>query len=268
VTDHPIIFSAPMILALLDGRKIQTRRIIKNVRQDNNIVFRKATKTKMGITTHVTDAPENPKLLPIRASVGDRLWVREAWRIGAWAAECYARGDDERSSSVAIDYLADVFARKEWLQGDDCDMMLRLMNQSREDAIADGRFEPDKHFQYRWSPGQSPCRARPSIFMPRWASRLTLTVTDVRVQRLQDISEADAWAEGCKRGEPTDNGGWFPSTEPGPRGSEIGWDCARDWFADLWDSINGPEAWDANPWVAVYSFTVAQGNIDQMETTK
>lgn len=98
----------------------------------------------------------------------------------------------------------------------------------------------------------------PSIHMPRWASRITLEITGVRVERVQDISEEDAWAEGCKRGLPTDNGGYFPAEElddaNDPRSSATGWDCARDWYGDLWDSINGKGAWDANPWVWVLKF--------------
>jgi hypothetical protein len=88
----------------------------------------------------------------------------------------------------------------------------------------------------------------PSIHMPRWASRITLTVTDVRVQRLQDISRGDAMDEGCP----------LPNMADGPD--------PRDWFADLWDSLNAKRApWDSNPWVAAYTFTVEQRNIDQQE---
>ena len=97
-------------------------------------------------------------------------------------------------------------------------------------------------------------KKRPSIHMPRWASRLTLTVTEVGVQRLQDISEADAVAEGCE----CDVDGWrdylFPSTQ-----------CcgtARESYRTLWNSLHGPDAWDLNPWVAAYTFTVHRCNID------
>lgn len=97
-----------------------------------------------------------------------------------------------------------------------------------------------------------------SIHMPRQASRLTLTVTDVRVQRLQDISEADAVAEGCKvirescyvfGGTAYDRSGLCHSSPVAA-------------YSILWDHINGAGSWDANPWVAVYAFTVARGNID------
>ncbi len=91
--------------------------------------------------------------------------------------------------------------------------------------------------------------------MPSEASRLTLIVSSLRVERLQAITEADAWAEGCPPGEPNDNGGRFPADEPDTSGiGLVGYDCARDWFADLWDSIYGPGSWDANQWVWVYTF--------------
>ncbi len=105
------------------------------------------------------------------------------------------------------------------------------------------------------------CEFFPSIHMPRRFSRLTLVVTDVRVQRLQDVSEEDALAEGAyvapRSRRVADSyaamavaGHWFAS--------------ARTWYADLWDRINGPGAWDANPWVAAYTFTVHQQNIDAL----
>jgi hypothetical protein len=98
--------------------------------------------------------------------------------------------------------------------------------------------------------------------MPKWASRLTLLVTDVRIERLQDISEADAIAEGIEhsKDQPGDvSPGWrnycdprWRYSLPTPGGS----------YATLWDSINGPGAWDANPWVVAISFEVKRGNIN------
>ncbi len=78
--------------------------------------------------------------------------------------------------------------------------------------------------------------------MPRWASRITLEITSVRVERLQEISEADAQAEGWTRRPEV-------STDP-----QVHKEAARDWFMDLWESINGPGSWDANPWVWVIEF--------------
>ncbi len=89
--------------------------------------------------------------------------------------------------------------------------------------------------------------------MPRWASRLTLTVTDVRVQRLQEISEEDALTQKAFRYEAADACALRVAAIL-PRA-----------FRDLWNSIHGPDAWDANPWVAAISFTVHRCNIDTME---
>jgi hypothetical protein len=86
--------------------------------------------------------------------------------------------------------------------------------------------------------------------MPRWASRLTLIVTDVRVQRLQDISEEDARAEGIFTPE-------IGYVNLGKKAPVIQ-------YAMLWNSLHGPDAWDANPWVSAITFTVHHGNIDQM----
>lgn len=100
---------------------------------------------------------------------------------------------------------------------------------------------------------------RPSIHMPRWASRLTLTVTEVRVQRLQDISDADARAEGAYIGK---RSGRVADSHFAMAVAGEYFHTARGWYADLWDRINGPGAWAANPWVVALTFTVAQRNID------
>lgn len=100
-------------------------------------------------------------------------------------------------------------------------------------------------------------RWRPSIHMPRWASRLTLELTEVRVERLQAISEVNARAEGCHHNGPCDHA--RRSCE------EIGCfgpNSYRGVYADLWNSIDGPGSWEANPWVWVLSFRVHQQNVD------
>lgn len=108
---------------------------------------------------------------------------------------------------------------------------------------------------------------RSPITMPKWAARTWLRCTGVEVRRVQTISEDDAWAVGCPKGDPTDNGGWFPKEELQPDGSEMGWDCPEDWVADKWDEQYAPKprkraggtippktatalSWDANPWAA------------------
>lgn len=201
--DRPILFSGPMVRALLDGRKTQTRRIFVPPAPY-------APHDDIGVEVAVGSiAP--------RIKAGDRLWVREAHYKtddGDYERAVCAVDDDEvRDHLATIDRLKASHPQVDW-----------------------GRH----------------ARLRPGIHMPRWASRLTLTVTDVRVQRLQDISEEDAEAEG------------YPSPEQRAKSgvAEIRDAYPIAWYSWLWDSINGAGSWEANPWVAAYSFTVERRNID------
>lgn len=215
MTDRPIIFSAPMIRALLEGRKSQTRRVISTKGQAN--LFNGDWSDD-----YVLD-PGNAAWRDqiVRYAPGDRLWVREA--CATWV-------------------------------GGHCDTAYRADETS--DSWEDLRHDARLGF---W-------KIRPSIHMPRWASRLTLTVTDVRVQRLRDISEADAVAEGV---EPLHTG-YFPygittfmTTFVGDR--EVPAQCCRTAqhsYEMLWNSLHGPDAWDRNPWVCALTFTVEKRNID------
>ncbi|MBW4972108.1 hypothetical protein KZZ08_00665 [Roseovarius mucosus] len=195
MSDRQILFSAPMIRALLDGRKTQTRR---------------ALKPPYGTLEFQSDGTWKPictKFFP-----GDRLWVKETWRPSISAA-------DPWHVAVLYPHTGDV---KHWGWSSDAD----FGDWKIPKAAATGNVTP--------------------LFMPRWASRLTLTVTDVRVQRLHDMDRGDAMAEGCP----------FPNMAVGPD--------PRDWFHQLWNSIHGPDAWDANPWVVALTFDVHRRNIDQM----
>lgn len=220
MADKPIIFSAPMVRALLDGRKTQTRRVPKIAWEAGvNRDFTGWRPEQVG--------PRRWQLIggfgvganiKTAYAVGDRLWVREHWRT----ADAY---DDLAPSQLGgeepIIYLAD-----------------------------------DTLETWGWRNDFVPGRFRQAMHMPRWASRITLTVSDVRVQRLQEISEVDAVAEGC---EAT---GWRPTYgNPDNAGFEETI-TAKDAFADIWNSLHGPGAWDANPWVAAHTFTVQRGNID------
>jgi hypothetical protein len=209
MADRPILFSAPMVRALLDGRKTQTRRIIKP-RGKHPSLFND------GWTDSYILDPGNEdwrqKDIPIK--LGDRLWVRETWQALTFGDYQPTKQEPCEIRFAATDPCADL------------------------DAEARG---------YPW---------RPSIFMPRWASRLTLTVTDVRVERLQDISGVDAIAEGAEITSEQTMTGPMVKVAPGTYLSPVAW------YHRLWDEINGKAAWDANPWVAAYSFTVEHGNID------
>lgn len=194
MADKGIIFSGPMVRALIEGRKTQTRRVLKPQPGDLDRPFQVDDGS-----WHVTDS-QGAHMSPLRLpyAPGGRLWVREA--CATWIG----------SIQDAV-YKATESA-EEWA---------KLQHDARMGC---------------W-------KMRSPIHMPRWASRITLTVTDVRVQRLQKITEADAKAEGCPPAIE------FPHNK-------------RRAFENLWNNLHGREAWDANPWVAAISFTVALRNID------
>lgn len=195
MTDRPIIFSAPMVRALLEGRKTMTRRIAwKPLRLIGEGGF-----GRVGL---LQDPSPWQRVQP-----GDRLWVRENWQSDVRNVGHPPR-DVPRTEPV-------------WFA-------------AGGDPIN--------------SPGAFAIQAtgwRPSIHMPRWASRITLTVTAVRVERLQEISTDDALAEGC-----------------GLRDGMHHLALRIAEFRDLWNSLHGPSAWDANPEVVALTFTVAKENID------
>ncbi|ASP84276.1 hypothetical protein I7F13_27480 [Sinorhizobium meliloti] len=209
MADRPILFSAPMVRALLAGRKTQTRRLCKDQPPPGVAIIRKTIRPFGGEPYHAferrTKFGNFGGEVPVKISRGDRLWVRETWQ-----GLSFGDYQPTKSSLCEVRYAAT----------DPC-------------ADLDGEARG-----YPW---------RPSIFMPRWASRLTVIVTDVRVERLQDISIADALAEG-----------W-------PGAVEANKMPATKWYRHLWDEINGAGAWEANPWVAAYTFTVIKQNIDQIE---
>lgn len=108
-------------------------------------------------------------------------------------------------------------------------------------------------------------RYRHGRFMPRWASRLTLIVADVRVERLHDCSQDDAIGEGIERGGFGSMWGWLAYGEANPH-HQRHFSDPRESYRTLWDSINGADAWAANPWVTAISFDVLKGDIDNLET--
>jgi len=204
--ERPILLNAEMVRAVLDGRKTQTRRIMKSQpmpskTREGDFWFSCHKALSM---VHVSDfIPGNCSKLPDAheyfsmccpfGAVGDRLWVRETFRVHS------------RATDVAtLVYKAS--EQQSWTQ-----QTHRVpIDKCNKPAVVD-----------TWTP---------SIHMPRWASRITLEITGVRVERLQDISEADAIAEG------------------GTTYFNI------DWFSGLWAAIYGVESWQANPWVWVIEF--------------
>lgn len=202
MTTRPILFSAPMVRAILEGRKTQTRRVVKpqdsvedHVDKSGAVEFIHLHSPKCpGYCDYACKFP-----CPYGAP-GDLLWVRETWAIGP------AKGDGAA-------YRAD-------LSDDDI---------AEEREIR--RLAPKLSEEFR------DARWRPSIYMPRWASRITLKITDVRVERLQEISLYDVQQEGL-----------------GIDVGQLSREGARFAYGELWKSINGAESWAANPWVWVVGF--------------
>lgn len=203
---RPILFSAPMVRALLDGRKTQTRRLVKDP------VFFQNCVPHVPVGVHGSHPWKCPYGVP-----GDLLWVRESWT------------DFEDTEPT------------------DNPKRVRRVTKAMYAADFEGFKKPDRDFNWR-----------PSIFMPRWASRLTLEITNVRVERLHDISEEDALAEGVTRirdachvikGFDYDEVGLCHSSPITP-------------YYKLWEHLNGAGSWDANPWVVALTFKVHTANVD------
>ena len=225
MADRPILFSGPMVRALLAGTKTQTRRVLKGSALAAREPQWEAKKGADGVWRLLAGTPDlSGSVVPdIRIAIGDRLYVREAWRCNGWATD-----------------VATVMYRA---------------------SEGDGYTAMTEQYPVE---GKSPMRVtgtwRPGIHMPRWASRLTLTVTDVRVERLQDCSNEDALAEGVVPVVHRVGG----TTRYSATGDKFGLAqrTPKLAYAHLWDSINGEDAWSENPWVAAYTFTVQKGNID------
>lgn len=204
MTDRPILFSAPMVRAILDGTKTQTRRIVK---------------------PQPLEASPGPGIRAALYRPGDFIWPDKV--PGCSTISCKPHGPDgwaEQHSPYgkAGDWL---WVRETWQMagGDSCFWY------AATDSQADCGASPVS----RW---------RPSIHMPRRASRITLEITRVRVERLQDISEADARAEGAP---PLDPHWPIPADGRGTHASG---------YRRLWEQINGPDSWASNPWVWVVEF--------------
>lgn len=246
--ERGILFSAPMVRKILAGEKSQTRRVVKHPPELSHYMGRSDDYGHGGYHFSNGRPPftGGEATWDFRATMlhcpygqpGDRLWVREAWREVHPLQVAEGRYSQEGRAGIPgpppVSYRTIYRAEGEYprLHFDHQDGSHVGDWPYRSVCPGDGcklrHVHPEEAFNGWVSP----------IHMSRWASRLTLEVTDVRVERLQAISEADAIAEG------------FQST--GTIGRD--WQSCIDHFIALWDSINGPGSWDANPWVWVVGF--------------
>ena len=251
-----MIFSEPMAAALWVGLKTQTRRTLKP--QPSSAIAGSAFVDGRWAWLRGDDGSIASEI-KTRIAAGDMIVVRENFRVGAWQQWSSPQGFDQH---LAFDYPATGTAIKEWVKIEDPAVAKRLIQQSRGDAEKAGLLTLDAPFEYRWSVGNSPCRKRPSIHMPWAASRMTLEVTEVVVQRLDEISRDDAIYEGLKRVPWASDA----ASEMGcdwSYGSETRYGSPVSAFADLWRSINGKGSWDLNPWVVAYKFKVHKANYQE-----
>jgi hypothetical protein len=241
--ERPILFSGPMVRAIQDGRKTQTRRVMKH---QPETVCGKPERPDAGWWN------EKGQFWMKRSTVanfecpygkpGDRLWVRETfYQFGHWES---------------VPGVKTKTGRMKWRFVAHDDFVLY----DAPDEFRKGRHHKD--------PATPAWHKRLGRFMPRWASRITLEITGVRVERVQDITETDAIAEGLTEYFWNSEAAALPhlaaEIKAGtrywqhviPKRSRQGsvWNKANLAFRELWNDINGPDSWDANPWVWVVEF--------------
>lgn len=211
MNERGMIFNAEMVRAILDGRKTQTRRVLATYQDAVKFcpewdVNSKQIFIVLGEKDHTGMNPVITAIPCPFGQPGDRVWVRETFRVHS------------RATDVAtLVYRASV--RNSWTE----------QTHRVPVAVCNKPATPEK-----WTP---------SIHMPRWASRILLEITDVRVERLRDLSEEDAKSEGIT---------------PPAGGVLTGWGHRIN-FRDLWMDIYGTDSWEANPWVWVIEFKRVEG---------
>lgn len=222
IKERPILFSAPMVRAILEGRKTQTRRIMKPQPQfitgSGSRVYAKSDFKKAWEDIPGTSEGSGYSDCPY-GRPGDRLWVRETfYAFGRWETRYNPKK-----------------GRDEWHFVD----LTPDFGPYRHEENPPLQIESGRGANTGWW-------KRPSLFMPRAASRLLLEITDVRVERLQDISDEDAKAEGVEK---------WPDGNYKAYGKHAGkYSKARDSFFSLWKSINGPYSYYENPFVFAITF--------------
>ncbi|HIF6270009.1 TPA: hypothetical protein ACX3KD_004989 [Raoultella ornithinolytica] len=213
--ERGMIFNGEMVRAILDGRKTQTRRIMAPQPADDIERSAFPNPDAIGWKSSLKHkyGSTTAHFCPFGA-IGDRIWVRETFRVHS------------RATDVAtLVYKAS--ERNSWTE----------QTHRVPVAVCNKPATPEK-----WTP---------SLHMPRWASRILLEITDVRVERINSISQEDAQAEGLELT------GWRPTYSDPDSGGEVM--TPYDNFAELWSSIYGDESWQANPWVWVIEFKRVEG---------
>lgn len=242
MADLPILFSAPMVRALIAGTKTQTRRKLKHQPMMGQAPIRQLIRPFDAAPYHEwqwrSKFGANLGPVDLRIRPGDRLYVREHWRVSHKWDETPPRDLPARTMTIF------------------CEAGGSIANQ------ASRRWEPDN--DYPTSRPEWVGKHRQAMHMPKWASRITLIVEGVKVERLQDISEADARAEGIIE---LQRKGWLNGCPLYGLDEGVGHDTAVGAFNGLWRDINGDGSWAENPWVVAYTFRRIMGNIDQLPVT-
>lgn len=234
IREKGLIFNSEMVRAILDGRKTQTRRPIKWKQTRFTEIGEREDGSKWPWSEDAEHACDFWHPCPFGA-VGDRIWVRETWGVVSHELD-----EDGRIRPWTPDRPATVIHEMPFGNG---------YYSGHAIYAADGDFTWGDDDGYE--DGRS-CW-KPSIHMPKAASRILLEITDVRVERLNAISEEDARAEGII------DGGCLNCGEPEPCECANPEPDATEAFAYLWQSIYGQDNWNANPWVWVIEFKRVEG---------
>ena len=252
IKERPVLFQADMIRAVLAGTKTQTRRVVKP--QPAEVGLHEGQETYGG-----------RPLTPADVGVGPCAWSETGWAYtrawnddnGATSCTCRPAGCPYGAPGDRL-YVREAFRLP---AGDDSMTPVEYVVECEFDSLLDIRYEADGHSRLPdsavavdgWG------RLRPSIHLPRRLSRLLLEITEVRVERVQEITPSDAADEGVSwtrdgktlyGTEVRDSGGWLLAKD------------VRDRFAELWDQINGPRGygWEADPWAWAVTFEVVRGD--------
>jgi hypothetical protein len=226
--ERPILFSAPMVRAILDGKKTETRRVIKPQPKNSNQGFVQGLSHDFFFPDAYYNDEEHPKIGERKICpygwIGARLWVRETfWQASYYPGSETPDGDPKSHWGNLFHYAADGLPEN-------------TPNEHYPQGLRNGAISAPDPFSM-W-------HKRPSIFMPRKFSRIILEILNIKVERLQDITEESAKAEGTEPMHVDDLGQTFKTYRRG--------------FQTLWESINGAESWNKNPWVWVIQFRRAR----------